>query len=489
MLQFSEDFLQPEIRNDFYIDSTMKTVWATALELLQTMAEVCDKYGLEWYAAYGTLLGAIRHEGFIPWDDDLDIWMKRADYQKLLQVLPGELPEGYHVLSSQTEEGYGQFHTCVVCGEGISIEPQYLERHYGCPFRVGVDIFPLDYLPRDEALCKQQKNVFLLAKRIAQTVQEYQELVCSEDISCGAQRDRCIKEIREGLRFLESSCGYIVGWQGVKPLRLLEQGQWDKIISAVYRIANDAVRHCREQDADYLVMYRDYANNERKIFPKEWFDEIWGATFENVMLPIPWEYDQVLQRIYGNYHVCHRGGTSHDYPYYERQLEELRGLVRQRVGSTEGNEDEGISPIGWEKLLGRGDGTRKKIVLYTNDISDFITYGEAALDKLESVLQIFYEAREQILLWWRPQAEMSRALALAEQSADQPTVGATAAPKLSERYHAILERYKAAGWGICDESSDKLRAVETCNAYYGPGNTLVSKFQGRGKPIMLAAGK
>ena len=65
MLQFSEDFLQPEIRNDFYIDSTMKTVWATALDLLQTMAEVCDKYGLEWYAAYGTLLGAIRHEGFI----------------------------------------------------------------------------------------------------------------------------------------------------------------------------------------------------------------------------------------------------------------------------------------------------------------------------------------------------------------------------------------------------------------------------------------
>ena len=176
MLQFAEDFFQHEIRENFYIDSTMKTVWAAALDVLQSIAEVCEKYGLEWYAAYGTLLGAIRHEGYIPWDDDMDIWMKRDDYQKLLEVLPGELPEEYSVLSPQTETGYEQFHTCVVCGEGISIEPQYLERHYGCPFRVGVDIFPLDYLPRDERLCQHQKSIFLLAKRIAQTVQEYRQL-------------------------------------------------------------------------------------------------------------------------------------------------------------------------------------------------------------------------------------------------------------------------------------------------------------------------
>ena len=142
MLQFAEEFFQHEIRENFYIDSTMKTVWAAALDVLQSIAEVCEKYGLEWYAAYGTLLGAIRHEGYIPWDDDMDIWMKRDDYQKLLEVLPGELPEEYSVLSPQTETGYEQFHTCVVCGEGISIEPQYLERHYGCPFRVGVDICP-----------------------------------------------------------------------------------------------------------------------------------------------------------------------------------------------------------------------------------------------------------------------------------------------------------------------------------------------------------
>lgn len=469
MIQFSQDFLQHEIREDFYIDSTMKTVWAATLDLLQTIAEVCERHGLEWYAAYGTLLGAIRHEGFIPWDDDLDIWMKRNDYQKMLEVLPGELPEEYHVLSPQTQEGYEQFHTCVVCGEGISIEPQYLARHYGCPFRVGVDIFPLDYLPRDQELCKRQKNIFLLAKRTAQTIQEYRGL----PENAQEERDRHLREIREGIRFLEEHVGLKVDSQ------LLEQGQWDKAVSAVYRIANEAVRQCPERDADYLVMFREYANWERTVFPKEWFDEVWGATFENVMLPIPWKYDEVLQRIYGNYQVRRRGGTNHDYPYYEKQLEELRELVRQRGQMAGDSAYEGISPAGWEKLRVRADGARKKIVLYTNDISDFITYGEEALDKLESVLQTFYEAREQILLWWRPQEEMPRVLTLVDQSAERG---------LAERYGAILERYRAAGWGVCDESYDKLRAVETCDAYYGAGNSLAEKARVRGKAVMVARG-
>lgn len=469
MLQFTQNFLQHEIREDFYIDSTMKTVWAATLDLLQTIAEVCERYGLEWYAAYGTLLGAIRHEGFIPWDDDVDIWMKREDYQRMLEILPGELPQGYHVLSPQTEEGYEQFHTCVVCGEGISIEPGYLARHYGCPFRVGVDIFPLDYLPRDEELRKRQKNIFLLAKRTAQTIHEYRNLPQTSQ----EERVQYLQEIQEGISFLEEHVGLKVD------RALLEQGQWDKAVSAVYRIANEAVRWCPEQDADELDMFRDYSNRVQKVFPKEWFDEVWGATFESVMLPIPWKYDQVLQRIYGDYHVRRRGGTSHDYPYYEKQLEELRALVRRR-GLTAGNSgeksaEEGLSNA-WKSMLMGMDGTRKKVFLYVNDISEFIMYREKALNKLESVLQIFYEAREHILLWWRPCGQLASALGLVDKG-------------LAERYNVILKQYRSAGWGVCDEGGDKQQALDVCDAYYGASNTLVRKIQGSGKPIMIATGR
>ena len=168
MLEFQEGFFDQEIREGFYLDSTMKTVWAAELEVLQKVAEVCDKYGLTWYAAYGTLLGAIRHEGFVPWDDDMDIWLKRKDYNKLMEVLPKELPEGYRVRGPLTEEGYDQFHTCVNSGSGISIAQEWLEQFHGCPFTVGLDIFPLDYLPRDEQERTLQKNLFTLAGRVAQ---------------------------------------------------------------------------------------------------------------------------------------------------------------------------------------------------------------------------------------------------------------------------------------------------------------------------------
>lgn len=475
MLQFSEEFFRDEIREDFYIDTTMKTVWAAALDVLQSIAEVCDKYGLEWYAAYGTLLGAIRHEGYVPWDDDLDIWMKRKDYQKLLEVLPKELPQEYHVFSPQAEEGFEQYHTCVVCGEGISIEPWYLERHYGCPFRVGVDIFPLDYLPRDERLCQHQRSIFLLAKRIVQTVQEYRQLPESHK----EQRERHRREIREGIKVLKECCGYTVKRQ------LLEQEQWEEVISAVYRMANDVIRHCPEEDADYLVMYRDYANTEHKVFPKEWFDETWSATYENLMLPIPWKYDEILRRIYGNWQVRYRNSTSHEYPYYEKQLEQLRAMVRQRTNTTDSEEEEGIWPVEWKNLLSQTKGNGKKAVLYTNDISEFIAYGEAALDRLEYVLRTFYEAKEQILLWWRPQQQMTSALMLA--AGHLSDLGAEGI--LARRYNDILKQYKTAAWGICDESIDKQRAVELCDAYYGAKNNMVGKFQGMGKPVMIAAGK
>ncbi len=150
MLDFPQEFFREETRDDFTIDTTMKTFWAAELEVLREIAEVCERHNLQWYAAYGTLLGAIRHEGFVPWDDDMDIWMLREDYNKFMEIAPKELPPGYKVESSLTDIGYTQFHCCVFNAFSISISEERLRRFHGCPFAVGVDVFPLDYLPRDE---------------------------------------------------------------------------------------------------------------------------------------------------------------------------------------------------------------------------------------------------------------------------------------------------------------------------------------------------
>ena len=71
-----------------YDEETLKRVQNTEKEILVKFIEICEKYNLKYFAAFGTLLGAIRHRGFIPWDDDIDVGMLRKDYEKFLKDLP-----------------------------------------------------------------------------------------------------------------------------------------------------------------------------------------------------------------------------------------------------------------------------------------------------------------------------------------------------------------------------------------------------------------
>ena len=79
---FDESYFEDEIRDGFYIPSMIKRSWAVALDVLSEVDRICQKYDIKYYAEWGTLLGAVRHAGFVPWDDDLDIAMQRNDYIK-----------------------------------------------------------------------------------------------------------------------------------------------------------------------------------------------------------------------------------------------------------------------------------------------------------------------------------------------------------------------------------------------------------------------
>ena len=86
-----------EEREGYYVQPMRKRIWAVQLDILKKVDTVCKCHGINYYGWYGTLLGAIRHKGFIPWDDDMDLAMLREDYEQFRCHIKESLPKGWEV--------------------------------------------------------------------------------------------------------------------------------------------------------------------------------------------------------------------------------------------------------------------------------------------------------------------------------------------------------------------------------------------------------
>ena len=104
-LEIADSFYKEEERCGYVVSAHMKKVWAVELDLLYQLQQVCEKYGIKYYGSAGTILGAERHKGMIPWDDDIDIMMMRDQYD-LLCSHADEFEEPYFLQTFDTDEGY-----------------------------------------------------------------------------------------------------------------------------------------------------------------------------------------------------------------------------------------------------------------------------------------------------------------------------------------------------------------------------------------------
>lgn len=139
---FTEDFLKEETICDFFVDEKRKKMWMVEIDLLIEFDRICKKHGLKYFLIGGSLLGAIRHNGFIPWDDDIDVGMLREDYEKLQRIPQSEFAVPYFLQSPFTDDGY--YFSYMKLRNSNTSNISYPFRYERFNQGICIDIFPLD---------------------------------------------------------------------------------------------------------------------------------------------------------------------------------------------------------------------------------------------------------------------------------------------------------------------------------------------------------
>lgn len=154
-LEIEKSFYREEERRGYLVSEKMKKIWAVELDLLFQLQQVCEKYGIQYYASGGTILGAERHKGFIPWDDDVDMMMMRDQYDLLCQHADAFQPP-YFLQFFEDEEGYFRGHAQLRNSDTTAIVRSELPRRDPYNQGIFIDIFPLDNVVRNRKLLQRQ---------------------------------------------------------------------------------------------------------------------------------------------------------------------------------------------------------------------------------------------------------------------------------------------------------------------------------------------
>ena len=143
-----------------YEDLNLRDAQMLMVDILKDVHNICEKHGLKYFLDAGTLLGAVRHKGFIPWDDDMDIGMLREDYERFLEIAKKELPEHLFLQTFETDDKYDiyqvpckiRYNGTILIEKGIA---ENSEMHNG----VYIDVFPYDSLPKSNLAYKIQRSL------------------------------------------------------------------------------------------------------------------------------------------------------------------------------------------------------------------------------------------------------------------------------------------------------------------------------------------
>lgn len=234
------------------------------VEILLEFVKFCDENNLEYFLAYGTLIGAVRHNGFIPWDDDIDVHMPRPDYDKFIQLYREKMLDSRYKISIPTDKTakhpFVKFYDSKTAKieKGIAYNEDYLG--------IDIDVWPLDGQPEDEIIFKKW----------------FRKLKFNYFLFFGTVSSLTYGNLKRRLKVLATKI------LAVSKNRVI--AKTDKMHSLY---PYDSVNVVGTMISCF--------NYETERFPKEWFRDYVLMDFEGHKLKAPIDYDKVLRKIYEDY--------------------------------------------------------------------------------------------------------------------------------------------------------------------------------------------
>lgn len=340
-MDFPYDYFQDEVKEGFYISGLIKRAWAAQLEILNEIDKVCKAHNIKWYIDSGILLGAIRHGGFIPWDDDVDICMLREDYNKFIQIAENALPKGY-ILLNHDKEDYDNLFLRVTNEDKFVLNRSFLDKYYDCPYAMGIDIFPLDYMALDEETEKKREELVSLLCSVT-------DIVSEENIYTD--------EMKNVLSSIEDLCDVRFEYEA-------------DIKKQLYRATEKIFSLFDNKDASYVIHVLCWYQSSRSRYKTEDYCNSILYPFETTMLPVPVNYSDVLSCTYGNYMKTIKAGAMHDYPFFLSQMDKFEQMLQSHS----------------YKYVFDAQDLKRKDGLDKNDAKSNVNHFFGVLDKAYSIL-------------------------------------------------------------------------------------------------------
>ena len=262
--------LEKETIDGYEVSARMKRIWAMELDMVRRFVEVCQEHHLRYWMMGGTLLGAVRHKGFIPWDNDIDLAMPRKDYNKLLEIGTDAFKSPLFFQTPVTEES--RFYRTFVKirnGNGTAATREDYESGINCG--VFIDVFCLDEIPDSPWL---RKMYFRRLNEISKM-----------------QRFALGKQLQKGfIKHIEHSLQRFV-------YRFIYRSPDTSTLFRIYHKAagSFAGKNCRN------IAHIDFGYHEKFIWNKKDWEEIIQLDFEDLKLNAPKGYDAILRRQFGDY--------------------------------------------------------------------------------------------------------------------------------------------------------------------------------------------